>query len=522
MLQRGKLYILSYNELISPRTQGQRLRAMCPVHGGDKQRSLSIALDCEEIHATHNKDCNVGLGRCHSCNATVFVAEYNPLKAASLGYQVQGNELQAIVRDAQGKDDTWGRKVQEQLQAIYGRTKLALRKDRPRAYLAQRGIDFDLAESYGLGYIPTLADTRNMTNEQVKLLGKWFDRIIFPAGNGFIGRTLFLWEDGMTEDEHKKAIDKHNAMLQQTNKPPINRYEKTSQVGLFGFEFASECNKLALVEGQFDALACLSVGIPTIAMGQWKMNPDLLPMSVHDVVVGLDTDKVNSVEAREFVRSLRKRGIGVQVAVPQIGKDWSEAYRLAQWEGMTPLLSCFEEEEDDEPMVEEGEHTMQPPCSIDEVPVKIYGKQPEPQPPSYKQTILSKIGAIIPCTITDIDDIAAYKRARIQDLRPPYTPCTLDPLPRRQCPHHMYTSTWKRTKCQGKTLEHGWCEMHQGSHLLLELGAKLGYPEANYSQHSFIPSGLVQWECFAEGANERTLRHALVFLKKMLDMEVSR
>lgn len=107
----------------------------------------------------------------------------------------------------------------------------------------------------------------------------------------------------------------------------------------------------------------------------------------------------------------------------------------------------------------------------------------------------------------------------VRSQRKPYTPVSLEPLPRKQCPHHVYSTNWKRMKCQGKTLEHGWCEQHAGSQLLLELGAKLGWPEANYSQHVFIAAGLVQWECFAQNANERDLRHALPFLKKMLDME---
>src|SRR5258708_40109126 len=39
---------------------GGRLRAYCPIHGGDHQRSLSI-------------DPETGWGFCHLCNATVLV-----------------------------------------------------------------------------------------------------------------------------------------------------------------------------------------------------------------------------------------------------------------------------------------------------------------------------------------------------------------------------------------------------------------------------------------------------------------
>src|ERR1700736_5092735 len=58
---RGKaIYILSPGDLMQVVESGERLRAYCPIHGGDHQRSLSI-------------DRSTGWGFCHCCQATVLV-----------------------------------------------------------------------------------------------------------------------------------------------------------------------------------------------------------------------------------------------------------------------------------------------------------------------------------------------------------------------------------------------------------------------------------------------------------------
>src|SRR2546425_11820180 len=64
---RGKaIHILSPGDLLQVVESGERLRAICPVHGGDHQRSLSIA------RAT-------GWGYCHCCHATVLVEIPDPM-----------------------------------------------------------------------------------------------------------------------------------------------------------------------------------------------------------------------------------------------------------------------------------------------------------------------------------------------------------------------------------------------------------------------------------------------------------
>src|ERR1700731_3585807 len=58
---RGKaIHRLSPSDLMQVVESGERLRASCPIHGGDHQRSLSI-------------DRASGWGFCHCCHATVLV-----------------------------------------------------------------------------------------------------------------------------------------------------------------------------------------------------------------------------------------------------------------------------------------------------------------------------------------------------------------------------------------------------------------------------------------------------------------
>jgi hypothetical protein len=68
---RGKaIHRLSLEDLIDAVECGGRLRAYCPIHGGDHQRSLSI-------------DRASGWGFCHCCHAVVLVESLNPLHTVS-------------------------------------------------------------------------------------------------------------------------------------------------------------------------------------------------------------------------------------------------------------------------------------------------------------------------------------------------------------------------------------------------------------------------------------------------------
>src|SRR6266516_3423591 len=71
--QRGNvIHLVSSSDLVEAVQCGERLRAYCPIHGSDHQRSLSV-------------DCATGWGFCHSCHSTVLVQLMDPVIASSQG-----------------------------------------------------------------------------------------------------------------------------------------------------------------------------------------------------------------------------------------------------------------------------------------------------------------------------------------------------------------------------------------------------------------------------------------------------
>ena len=71
--RRGKvIHLVSSSDLVDAVQSGERLRASCPIHGSDHQRSLSI-------------DLGTGWGFCHSCHATVLVQPMASVIASGQG-----------------------------------------------------------------------------------------------------------------------------------------------------------------------------------------------------------------------------------------------------------------------------------------------------------------------------------------------------------------------------------------------------------------------------------------------------
>jgi len=96
------------------------------------------------------------------------------------------------------------------LQGYYHDMQIALAKyECPQLYLLSRGMSLEDAQRAGLGYFPTLEETRRKSDDPH--VARWAGRLIFPlAGVGsnitFAGRTLLLWQKGMTPEQHKSVI----------------------------------------------------------------------------------------------------------------------------------------------------------------------------------------------------------------------------------------------------------------------------------------------------------------------------
>lgn len=118
-------------------------------------------------------------------------------------------------------------------------------------------------------------------------------------------------------------------------------------------------------------------------------------------------------------------------------------------------------------------------------------------------------------------------------LPPPreYSPVTLPPLDRATCPFRetVATTTNQRANnrpvyamqgkvCAARATYNGWCETHQYSHTLLELGAKLNYARVELGETPrIIGAGVESWEAYAEAASRDYLKKDLPYLKHLVE-----
>ncbi len=328
-----KIHVLSQNELKGAMERSGRIRAYCPIHGGDKQRSLSIAAYGDMQ----------GWGHCHSCNARVLLAELRPDIAARLGYVVEGGAVTAY-RPLDTRPD-WQINELDTLQAVYAQAQVQIQRARPSAYLAQRGIpSLELAHSLGLAYLPPWSDLSEEKRELIKPIRKWCDRVILPlssrSGQGFIGRALHLWEVGMDEYEHRRVIEGHNARIREYNAQipeggkrgyELHAWTKTSPAGYFNAQILQRCKVPIFVEGGFDALALLAAGIQdVIATCGTSLDGREIPTQIYDAILALDIDGPGKDASKKLKRDLEMKGIDVTLwSAPEgKGKDWSECYRV--------------------------------------------------------------------------------------------------------------------------------------------------------------------------------------------------
>src|SRR5882762_588064 len=250
------------------------------------------------------------------------------------------------------KAEKWQLDELEYLNILYPRARIALRRDRARAYLAERTIPFELAQTQELGYIPALSEVTHVTPE-IERFSRWCDRIIFPICTpdgtlGYCGRSLYLWTPGMDEDEHKAKLDAYNLQMQEQRGDKAARYQVprwlfTYQQGFFNWQAVKVFDTLVFVEGAFDVLACMAVGIlNAIPLGTTGLDAGMLPIRVYSAVIGLDVDGAGRNAAKSLAKGLMRKGIDVQACTPLEGKDWSEAYRLRGVQGLAPLVEIIE------------------------------------------------------------------------------------------------------------------------------------------------------------------------------------
>ncbi len=331
------IHRLSFDDLIDVVVSGEQLRSYCPIHGGDHQRSLSIAR-------------TTGWGYCHCCHATVLVETLDPLIVGGGGNRhgrrgtggdilspppfVAHRPASSLRPDPLQRAPTatslppWQRDEVAALSTVAPVMRASLTaSQRAQRYLDERGIPTAVAHAAGIGYLSRSTwEHAPVPAEQRSLLKRWIGRIVFPLscpeGGGFIGRTLLRWEVGMDENAHK-------ALLDQPSAP--RRWIKTNPTGWFGFEAPGQlAERVVLVEGGFDRLTLLAAGFPansvialvgTAARSAWLVR---LAPQVKGVVLALDADDGGKTAMARLAIEFRQAGLTVALSPPphdQWGKD---------------------------------------------------------------------------------------------------------------------------------------------------------------------------------------------------------
>jgi hypothetical protein len=354
--QQGKrVEILWEHELWHPIARGAHVRAYCPIHGGDHQRSLSIQK-------------TTGWGHCFNatCEATVLVAEWNRalaerlLRSSEPGTTfatplfVQSPALLSKPRPSfvrpgllwqPDEPPAWQADERSMLCALDGPMRRSLASSQwAQMYLRERCIPLKIALAAGVGYLPAALLQRPELRTQRALLSRWVNRLLFPLhspdGKGYIGRSLWQWRPGMNETIHK-------SLLEQTGGP--KRWLKTSPAGWFSTDFAQFSRTIILVEGAFDRLTLLAAGLPAqdiVALAGTTLPVEWLPARVKTVVLALDGDAGGKAASQRLAGQIEQAGLRVEncsLTQESCGKDWNEHWRLGGRRSLTSVFGAFSE-----------------------------------------------------------------------------------------------------------------------------------------------------------------------------------
>lgn len=264
-----------------PLRQGKQIRAYCPFHGGDHQRSLSI-------------DIASGRFYCFACQIWGYMDWARLRSPAPV----------ATPAPAPAPVPT---SLKPSLHALLARWQQMLPGSPAEAYLQQRGIPLPLAVEHGLGFAPT---------------GQWPQRpeaSRWPKGRLVIPHTN---PDGDVVNLYSRAIGDAPR--------PIRHDHLAGPKGYFSAAALAPGARIWVCEGALDALSLLAAGVPRaiaiFGVEGWRMSW-MPPES--SFVFALDADPAGKQALSRLGRQLRLRGRKVSyLDAANLGgaKDVNEAW----------------------------------------------------------------------------------------------------------------------------------------------------------------------------------------------------
>jgi hypothetical protein len=341
---------------------GQVLRAYCPFHGSDSQRSLRVVLDSghfkcfacgawgymaasrESWRSTAQTGSGRNQKRPHHSSASptssTFSSETTSSVKAQSDVSRDSSELKTGNRGESGfslppavtsgpaygqKNNTphKGRRAILNPQELSDRLKeyqQSLEGSDGELYLQDRGVSLEVAQKAGLGYSPP---------------GRWpnrgrdwrWGRVVFPHTDPE-GNLINLYGRAVGQGDQVPKALRHDHLPGQkgyfhcyalSSKPPVEQ----------GYRDWSE-DPVFVCEGGFDALAVLAAGYPRVValfgVHGWRWE---WFRQVRKLVFALDNDGAGQKEWKQLARMARLRGKQVEFLTAEVYcgcKDLAEAW----------------------------------------------------------------------------------------------------------------------------------------------------------------------------------------------------
>lgn len=304
-------------EAYDPRARrtAKRLRARCPLHGGDHQQSFSA-------------DLGTGAYCCHACGATGKLADYwmdRPLQRARRDERLvlHRKPVKAAPPAVPQADPPQTAMARPMLPPAPGMEQLpfwqaALPGSPGEGYLRKRGIPLLIARQHGLGW----AEPGTWPNGD-----PGFGYLVFPLSVGAYGRAV-------------------HPDYPRWDAPKASRHRKTSgPVGLCNAGVLADPPAwLHLCEAPLDALTLAVYGRPAVALVGTVLGEHVQAFRrCRGVLLALDGDAAGETATREVAAVLRVLGIVVK-RLPMAalgGKDDLNAAHMAGVLCLPPLpLQC--------------------------------------------------------------------------------------------------------------------------------------------------------------------------------------
>jgi len=289
---------------------GHVLRALCPFHGSDRQRSLRV-----QVHS--------GRFVCFACGAWGYMetarAQWREEQQRQAAFprpptrrqRAQRQRPAAAVSQAAAHPPAprAPAPARPDLAQHLATFQAALPGSRGEAYLQQRGISLALAQQLGVGYAAP---------------GTW----PHPARDWHGGRVVFphTTPDGVLVNLYGRAVGTEEQV------PKAKRHDHLP--GAKGYFNAAalqaKAGPLWVCEGAFDALALLAAGVPRVVaifgVQGWRWE---WAREVRELVFALDADAAGQQQWRQLARqaALRGKQVAVLPAAAYGGhKDVNEAW----------------------------------------------------------------------------------------------------------------------------------------------------------------------------------------------------